>query len=364
MRTAEVALLVSLALMADWRRVEPGVAIELPRDHAAHPDVRTEWWYVTGHLADEAGRAFGFQFTIFRSGMDPEPPAPGASPFRARQVYAGHLAVTDVARGRTLFAERLRREAAGFAGAATEKLSAWVENWSIEAEDAANPGGVVLRVAGADAARGLALRLALTPRKPAVRHGDGGYSKKGDDPGNASAYVSFTRLEARGTLAPGDGEPERAVAGEAWFDHEWGTTQLGRGVVGWDWFSLQLDDGRELMLYGLRRADGTPADASAGTLVRADGSTRRLAREDFAIEPSATWTSPRSRARYPSAWRVRVASESIDFALAPLVPDCELDTADSTGVTYWEGPVRVTGSASGRGYAELTGYAGSMDGFF
>lgn len=357
---AGIVFLAAATPLAEWRRIEPGLSIELPKDHGSHPGFRTEWWYVTGHLADEAGREFGFQFTIFRNGLDPEPAAPGASPLRARQVFAGHLAVTDVASGRTLFAERLRRAAAGLAGADEDRLSAFVENWSIEGTSDERQA---FRVVAADPAAGISLALALEPRKEAVLHGDGGYSRKGDEDGNASAYVSFTRLEATGTLSV-PGSAPRAVRGEAWFDHEWGTTQLGAGIVGWDWFSLQLGDGRELMLYVLRREDGSPAAVSAGTLVRADGSTRRLAREDFAIERTAEWTSPRSRASYPAGWRVRVPSESLEFDVAPAVPDCEIDSKGSTGVVYWEGPVRVTGGAGGRGYAELTGYAGSLGGRF
>ncbi len=358
MRTAEAMLALLLAAPAsDWKRIEPGVAIELPRDHGSHPEFRTEWWYVTGHLADEGGREFGFQFTVFRSGLDPDPAAPGDSPLRARHAFAAHFAIADVANDRLLFAERLRRGAPGLAGAATGRLDAFVENWSI----AMNAGGSI-SIRARDLAAGTALDVALAPAKPAVLHGADGYSRKGYDPGNASAYASFTRLDASGALEIAG--RSRRVTGVAWFDHEWGTTQLGAGVVGWDWMSLQLDDGRDLMLYALRRADGTSAPFSAGTLVERDGAARRLESGEFSIEPTARWTSPRTKAAYPAAWRVRVPSAAIDLEIRPRIADCEMSTEGSTGVTYWEGPVGVAGNARGRGYVELTGYAGSLGGVF
>jgi predicted secreted hydrolase len=195
-----------------------------------------------------------------------------------------------------------------------------------------------------------------------VQQGVDGYSQKGADPGNASAYLSWTRLEVGGTLAL-DGR-ELAVAGDGWFDHEWGSSQLGEGVAGWDWFSLRLDDRSELMVYRLRREDGSPDPYSSGTLVRADSSTRRLGVDEVVLEPAGWWTSPATGGRYPSGWRIAVASEQLDLEVAPLVPAAEFDGRGSTGVVYWEGPVEVTGSHRGEGYAELTGYAGSLAGRF
>lgn len=193
-------------------------------------------------------------------------------------------------------------------------------------------------------------------------HGERGYSRKGADPGNASIYSSWTRLAAHGRVRVGG--RERKVSGEAWYDHEWGTSQLGQGVVGWDWFSLRLADGRELMLYRLRRADGSAEPFSAGTLVEADGSSRALALADFSIEPLGTWRSPRSGGAYPAGWRLGVPGAKLELELRPLLADCELDTSSSTGVVYWEGPVRAAGTVAGEGYVELTGYAGDLAGRF
>lgn len=336
-----------------WKRVEPPLALAFPRDHGAHPDFRTEWWYVTGNVEDERGARFGFQLTLFRNGLDPSAPEPGDSPLRAREVYAGHLVVSDVGARRTVLAERLRRASSSLVGASDTELDLALENWSL----ARRADGVLVAKA-ADPAHGIGLELELAPRKPLVLHGTGGYSRKGPEPGNASVYASWTRLAASGTLAI-EGRA-RPVRGAAWFDHEWGTSQLGAGVVGWDWFALQLEDGRELALYALRRTDGMPSEFSSGTLVEADGTTRHLARGDFTIEALATWKSPRTRAEYPARWRIVVASAQLDLELEPLVPDSELDTSRSTGVVYWEGPVAITRGAQGRGYAELVGYAGSL----
>ena len=350
-------LAACLAAPADWARVTPELELSFPADHGAHPDTRIEWWYITGQLESKAGRRFGFQFTVFRVGLSPATPEPDASPLRASQMFAGHLALTDIERSQTLFAERLRRTGSPLAHAALRDLDVTLEDWSLVrgADDR-------LHLIASDATSGFALDLSLEPRKPLVLHGDRGYSSKGADPGNASAYSSWTRLATEGRLAV-DGE-SLEVRGESWYDHEFGTSVLEEGVVGWDWFGLHLDDGRDLMLFVLRREDGSLAPASAGTLVEADGSSQRLEAADFSIESDAEWESPRTRATYPAAWRIRIDGAGLDLRLAPQVADCELCTQRSTGVCYWEGPVAIDGSTGGRGYAELTGYAGSMEGRF
>ncbi len=340
-----------------WERITPPLALVFPRDHGAHPRTRTEWWYVTGDLRDDAGNEFGFQWTVFRRGMDPTPPREGESALRARHVLAGHFAIADLASKRLLADDRLRRPGGGLAGFAEDDLRVWIEDLELaRAEDGA------LRLSARRAGPRAALDLRLVPRKPLVLQGDRGLSAKGAEPGNASAYVSWTRLAAEGTLETDGGA--RAVRGEAWFDHEWGTSQLGPGVVGWDWMGLRLDDGRDLMLYRLRRADGSATPFASGALVDVRGAARTLRPEDFSMEPTGHWTSPRTGARYPVRWRIRVPSAGIDAAVEPRLEDAELDTRATTGVVYWEGPVRVAGSASGRGYAELTGYAASMEGSF
>lgn len=357
-RLLPVFVLVAAAFAGDdgWRRIDRGLELTFPADHGAHPDTRIEWWYFTGNLEAADGRRFGFQYTVFRSGIDATPLAPGESPLRLKQVYAGHLALTDVAGQRTRFAERIRRAGTPLALAATDDMDVVLEDWTLRraADDA-------LTIDAADLAQGFGIALELAPAKPLVLHGEDGYSAKGGAEGNASAYVSWTRLAVTGAVAVDGVELE--VTGTAWYDHEFGSSVLGEGVTGWDWFGLHLDDGRDLMLFVLRREGGGIDAASAGTVVAPDGTATPLARADFALAASGpTWTSERSGAVYPARWTLSVPAHGIELTATPLVPDCELATGGSTGVTYWEGPVRLEGSVTGRGYAELTGYSGSMGG--
>jgi len=349
-------LVLALAQGDGWKRVEPGLELVFPADHGAHPEHRTEWWYVTGQLADESGARFGFQFTIFRRGLQPGAPTGEESALHARELYAGHLALSDVARGETRFAERLARSSP-LARAAVGELDVRLDDWSLVrgADDA-------LLLRASDPVRGFGFDFALRPAKPLVLHGVRGYSHKGGASGNASAYVSWPRLALGGTLVL-DGK-SLTVSGTAWFDHEFGSSVLPEGVAGWDWFGLQLDDGRELMLFVLRDAHGAPVEASAATLVEKDGAPRALRREDFTLAATARWTSPHTGAVYPARWTITVPSAALALEVAPLVADCELFVPSSTRIAYYEGPVAVTGSVTGRGYGELTGYAGSLAGRF
>jgi predicted secreted hydrolase len=334
--------------------------VTLPRDHGPHFEYQTEWWYFTGNLTAADGRHFGFQLTFFRRGLTPGPPPDGPG-LSSNQVYFAHFAITDVAASRHVAAERFSRGAGGLAGATGEPFAVWLENWRV---DSLNADGSRVRLVAQDVQGGLSLDLELAATKPLVAHGDRGVSPKSAEPGNASYYVSYTRMSARGRVGLSD---EASVAGEAWFDHEWSTSALGPGAIGWDWFSLQLDDGRELMLFRIRRENGTVEPASGGTLVERSGRTRRLSREDVAIDVLDHWTSPRTAARYPSRWRVRVPCQGLDFAVNPWLDDQEMRTS----FVYWEGAVRVEGTPAsglrqlrGSGYVELTGYARSMQGVF
>jgi predicted secreted hydrolase len=220
----------------------------------------------------------------------------------------------------------------------------------------------VVEVRARDPNHRIGLGLELEPQRPLVLHGDRGYSQKGEDSGNASVYLSWTRLHVTGELEL-EGSPFR-VQGTAWFDHEWGSSQLGAEVVGWDWFSLRLDDARDLMVYRLRRADGAADPRSSGTVVRPGGGSSSLGRDDVEIEVLQWWTSPATDARYPTRWRLRVPSEGIDLEVRALLEASELDGTATTGVVYWEGPVEASGSQRGEGYVEMTGYAGTLQGRF
>jgi len=322
--------------------------LSFPSDHGPHPDFRTEWWYYTGNLRTAAGRHVGFQLTFFRIAL-----APGAvvraSAWATRQLYFAHFAVTDTAGGRFHAVTRSSREALGLAGASASPFRVWIEDWSAEGDGSS----ARLRASDGD----VALDLELSAAKPVVAQGDRGLSRKGPEPGNASFYYSFTRMPARGIVRLGRETLE--VSGEAWMDREWSTSALGSGVEGWDWFALQLDDGRELMFYLLRRRDGAIDPFSAGTLVAADGTTRALAPRDVRVETLAHWTSPRSGVRYPARWRLSVPSAALRLEIEPRLANQEL----IVGTRYWEGAVAVAGSAgdrpiAGQGYVELVGYGG------
>lgn len=321
-----------------------------PRDHGAHPRYRSEWWYLTGNLETGGGRRFGYQLTLFRQGLRPGTPA-RASAWATRQIYMGHLALTDTRARRFHFFQRFARGAAGLAGARTEPLRIWLEDWSLESDDPERLWTLRAREPG-----GIALELELRPAKPVVLQGENGLSRKSAAPGNATYYYSLPRLRTRGRIRVGD--EHFAVNGLSWLDREWGTSALAKDQAGWDWFALQLDDGTELMLYHLRRRQGGIDPFSAGTFILPDGRHRSLGARDFRIEILDYWDSPRG-GRYPSGWRLRIHTLGLDLQVRPILRDQELDTI----VRYWEGAVDVEGTRrgrplGGRGYAELTGYAG------
>ena len=247
-----------------WRSADPGYTLVFPRDHAAHPDYRIEWWYYTGNLEAAGGRRFGYQVTFFRAGVDRRPVNP--SRWAVRDLHMAHLAVTDVARGEHHVAERLNRAGVGWAGADPETLHVWNDGWSLTLEEGAHR-----LVAASDDGR-LTVDLRLEPAAPPVLHGDGGYSRKGDEPGNASHYYSLTRLPTTGHLTVGGRSFD--VAGASWMDHEFGSSFLEPAQAGWDWFSIQLDDGTDLMLYTMRRLDGSADPWSSGTVVTPAAATR------------------------------------------------------------------------------------------
>jgi len=333
----------------------PGYLFRFPADHASHPEYRIEWWYYTGNVDAADGRRFGYQVTFFRVGVDPSPTNP--SRWAVRDLFMTHLAVSDIRGGRYRFTERLSRGGPGLAGARADRYAVWNGNWSggLDAQ-----GRHVLKASD----RGLGVNLVLDPGDPPAVNGLNGISQKGERAGNASHYYSLMRMPTRGTVTV-DGIGA-AVSGESWMDHEFGTSMLEPSQQGWDWFSIQLDDGSELMLYRLRRADGTVDPRSSGTLAKADGSRMHLSAADFTLTPGTrVFASRASGARYPVAWSVRVASAGIDFDVTTPLDDQELRTGASSGVSYWEGAIDVRGRAatrqvSGRGYLEMTGYAGSM----
>lgn len=362
-RLTPIAILISLSLAAlqvssaEWRKIEPPLEFDFPRDHGAHKDVQTEWWYFTGNLETESGRRFGYQFTFFRVGVMPGEVGPDEPSLTPRHLLAGHFAIADIQTQEFHFAERMRRLGAGYAQASIEDMHVWLGDWELQRLD-----NDVMRITAADVAEGIEIDFTLMPSKPLVFQEDDGYSKKGDEQGNASAYISWTRIATRGELAI-NGEMFE-VSGDSWFDHEWGSSQLGEGVEGWDWFGLHLDDGRDLMIYGLRKNDGSLIAQSGGTLVELDGTAFALTRDDFTMEYLSHWESPHTGAVYPAKFRIEIPRFDIDFVSTPLLPDSEVLGTESLGVVYWEGPVDLSGGVTGRGYMELSGYSTDLAGRF
>ena len=332
-----------------------GYQYTFPRDHGSHATYRTEWWYYTGHLQSKNGRSFGFELTFFRRGVPPDEIKTLPSKWSISHLYLAHFAVTDITGKRFHFSEKFSREGLGKAGADESRLRVWIDGWRAEA--ATDSIGAHTLVAH-DETHSLA--LTLQPAKPLVTHGAAGISRKGKDVGQASHYYSFTRLATTGSLTI-EGE-QFEVTGLTWMDHEFGSAELGTDQVGWDWFSIQLEDSTELMLYRMRKKDGSSDLASSGTAVSPDGRTRHLEVTDFQIESTATWASPESKATYPSRWKLTFPSLGLVLDVTPLFADQELRTSRSTKVSYWEGAVAVTGTKQGKpvkgqGYVELTGYA-------
>lgn len=325
-----------------------------PRDHGSHPRYRDEWWYFTGNLFSDEGRRFGYELTLFRIALTPHAPA-RASHWATNQVYMGHFALTDAAGHRFHFFERFSRGALGLAGARSKPFGVWLEDWAVRAEP--QQPDVWRLTASSD---GVALSLALTPTKPIVLEGDRGLSRKSAEAGNASYYYSRPRLASDGMIRLA-GRRFR-VHGTSWLDREWGTSALARDEVGWDWFGLQLSDGWDLMFYQLRRADGSRAPFSAGTLIDPAGRAIPLNARDVTIEVLDHWRSPHG-GTYPARWRFAVPSAALAVEVAPVLADQEL----AGSVRYWEGAVNVSGThhdhrVKGAGYTELTGYAKSAGG--
>ena len=333
----------------------PGRKISFPRDHFSHPDFKTEWWYYTGHLETEGGRKYGYQVTFFRFGLRDRQKEEKENPPLFTDLFMAHFALSDKQEKKFIFRERSNRGYGDRAGALVDRYLVWNEDWKVEGRGEDH----FIEVKDRDAA----LRLHLTPLKPPVLQGEKGLSRKGEGRGRASYYYSLTRLKSEGELEIA-GKKEK-VRGLSWMDHEFGSDQLGEDQVGWDWFSLQLENRTEIMLYLIRRQDGSVDPYSSGTLVYEDGTTRHLKLADVRVEVLERWKSLKSGGNYPMRWKVKIPAEEIDLEIVPFFPDQELETRKSTQVTYWEGSVQVRGiyrkkPVQGLGYVEMTGYVGKL----
>ncbi len=345
---SQLSDLLNTDAASEFEKADAPRRFSFPEDHGPHESFRNEWWYVTGNLDGDDGSRFGFELTIFRFSLTPDSPE-NDSVWRSNQVYVGHLALTDADRQDFYMAERYSRGALGLAGAQAEPFRVWIDDWQI----AALPDASSWQLSAGD--EGFALDLNLAPLKQPVLNGEAGLSRKSTEIDSASYYYSIPRMETAGTVTVAGSR--FTVTGYSWLDREWSTSALASDQVGWDWFALQLADGSELMLYNIRKLDGSADPSSSGTLTRPDGSYRALRRGDFYIDATGTWDSPKG-GTYPARWRITVPSIGLEVDVEPILDDQELETI----VRYWEGAVDVRGTKeaaaiTGRGYVELTGYA-------
>jgi predicted secreted hydrolase len=350
-----LACLLPLAAWAEWRVSLPGWNARFPEDHGSHPDFKTEWWYFTGNVESDDGREFGYQLTFFRQGViDPSQKTP-PSRFVQRDVKFAHFAVSDIGSKSFRHFQKLARGAFGEAGFDDTSRVAWIDSWSCE-----RIGLHDFRLTADDG--DVAIDLTLRSARDPVWHGRDGVSQKSEGEGRASHYYSLTRLETTGTVRLGD--TTRRVTGLSWFDHEWATNQLASHQTGWDWFSLQFDNGTELMLFQIRTRDGGRDPYSSGTWIATDGTTRKIPREEFELEPTDWWKSPKTGGRYPIGWKIAIPSLDASLTVRARFPAQELD---SEPFSYWEGAISAEGTLGnqplrGKGYLEMTGYAGGIVG--
>ena len=388
-KVLKVADILNADSSGGFSRVHRAKEFRFPEDHLAHPEYKHEWWYFTGNLSSQAGYRFGYQLTLFRIGLVPDSQEIystdyisstsdstrfNSSNWRANHFYMAHLAITVVNEKTFSSYEKFSRNALGLAGTAGDqvknkdrikkrktdnneggnKIQVWLDDWNIESVGKSE-FPLRLRASKND----LKLDLQLNPKKPVVLHGYDGLSQKGRKQGNASFYFSITRLATTGTLSA-NGVTYK-VNGDSWYDREWSTVALEAGQRGWDWFAVQLTDGREFMYYQIRRENGKADEYSSGTLVRRSGDYVNLPAEDIVVEVTGRWKSPHSGVEYPSGWKLTVPKEQLELTIKPMLKDQEHNLV----FRYWEGAVEVSGyqyqgnankKLNGYGYVELTGY--------
>ena len=332
------------AFAEEYLDVTAQYTVQVPGDFFHKQGYQVQWWYFTGHLSDGEGREFGYELTFFAVGIQRRD---YASHFGVQQIYISHFAISDIEGNTFYFSDDADAGVFDYAGADDKQLRVWVGRNRLHGtfQD--------MRLMAADGEKSLALRL--KPVKPLALNGMNGFSRKSEDsPFTASVYFSYTRMHTEGKLAIGD--KVFTVKGESWFDREITTRGLSDKQSGWDWFAVQLDDDREIMISLLRKRDGSIDRYSSGTLVYRDGTFRHLARDGFSVKVLSHYRSKKTGARYPSLWEVSIPSEDLKIRIVPLIEDQEVIARKSTGNYYWEGACRVEGSARGRAYIEMTGY--------
>jgi predicted secreted hydrolase len=336
---------------SEFRQALPGYRYQFPRDHFSHDEFRIEWWYYTGNLESAEGKRFGYQVTFFRVGLEGTKKIVNPSKWKLDQIYFAHMTVTDIAGKKFHFFERINRRGLINAGAESDRFLVWNEDWVLTDRGGAH------RLKAIEAGTGVDLKL--MPVKPMVFHGEEGISRKGEQEGNASHYFSYPRMQTTGKIFI-EGKAYK-VTGTSWMDREFSSDPLNPKLVGWDWFSLKLDNNTEIMLYQLRRKGGGVDPFSSGTLVSADGVSRHLVNDAFSVEVTREWTSKKTKATYPAGWVLTLKDSSTRLEVQPDLADQELTHLRSISGSYWEGSVSIEGTfqgqpVKGKGYVELVGY--------
>jgi predicted secreted hydrolase len=340
---------------AQYRTALPGYRYEFPHDHFSHPDFQTEWWYTTGNLRAADGHQYGFELTFFRQGVDRDPGK--KETWDIEDLYLAHLALSDLDGGKFYHSERTNRAGPGLAGVDEQQKRIWNGNWEIRWRGEEETLSVVDEK--------FTLTFTLHSDKPPVVHGENGVSQKTAGAGHASHYVSFTRLQTRGKIEVAGRTID--VRGTSWMDHEFFTHSMEAEQVGWDWLSVQLEDDTELMLYQFRRKDGSSDLFSSGTYVDAKGRTVHLTAADFRLVATGEiWTSERTSATYPVAWRMEIPRLGLKLAATTLLKSQELAGGNKIAPSYWEGAIAIEGtrggaSVRGVGYLEMTGYGRPLE---
>lgn len=340
---------------AQYQTALPGYHYEFPKDHFNHPDYRTEWWYFTGNLTAMDGHRFGFELTFFRQGVDRD--KQNRATWDIQDIYLAHLALSDIDSREFYHTERVNRAGPGIAGVDAAQQKIWNGNWNV------SWSGADLQLNGVDSA--FRISLTLHPEKSPVIQGENGVSQKAEGAGKASHYISFTRLKTSGIIEVN--QKTYQLGGLTWMDHEFFTHQLEANQIGWDWLSIQLDDDSEIMLYRIRRKDGTVDPFSFGTYVDAHGKSTPLHASDFLMSAQGeTWKSPVTSAIYPIQWRISIPKLGIDLEIRTDLKSQELSGRSKIAPSYWEGAIRLVGHKNskkldGVGYLEMTGYDRPMD---
>jgi predicted secreted hydrolase len=338
-----------------FKQVLPGYQYQFPRDFFSHDDFRIEWWYYTGHLEDDSDHQFGYQLTFFRVALEGTDKIENASKWKIDQIYFAHLAVSDLHEQKFYHFERINRQGVMNAGAKSDQLLVWNEDWVlVDGEQGHHMKAFE---------KGTGLDLKLTPVKPLVFHGTNGVSKKGSEEGNASHYFSYTRMKTEGRVFI-NGKSYQ-VHGLSWMDHEFSSNQLNSELAGWDWFSFQLNEGSEVMLYQLRKKDGSIDAFSSGSLIDSKNKSKHLQLKDFTVTVKDYWSSKKTSIRYPAAWLVTLPEENTRLTVTPDMKDQELSGLRSISGSYWEGSVTVKGThqgqpVEGKGFVELVGYGKAL----